>query len=268
MNETWLRDFPAWSAKLEGMVPYMYLDVKGIVTYGIGHAAFSPDTLIGLPWHHKDTDVRATEAQIRNEWAAVRDNKTLAKNGHLAAAGVTRLRLTADDVYEDTRAVMRNNHADLLRQYKDMDSWPLDAIWATHSMAWACGTAFSLPGPYRFTALAKKLAVLGDGDGDFAAAAIECHMNEAGNAGLIPRNKANKIMYRNAQVVRDTGLDPSVLYWPKELDKLSVSELEELLDSQRSLFEPVQIDVRELDEQIQVIHDMNSYFPERNDDVQ
>lgn len=256
MNPTLLRDFPLWSSKMEGWVPYMYLDVKGIVTFGVGHAAFSPDTLVRLPWYHKDTDVPATEAQIRNEWVAVRDNKMLAKhsvyNGH--AANFTRLRLTGEAVMEDTRTVMKYHHKELVEQYPQFEEWPLDAQWATHSMAWACGEAFSEPGPNRFTRLAKQLAVLGDGDGDFASAAIECHMNEMGNPGLKPRNIANKTMYRNAQVVRDTGLDPARLYWPKELSTMSVSELEELMDSQKKLEEPMAI-----------IRNINSYFPERNE---
>lgn len=259
MNKTLLRDFPAWSARFEGMVPYMYLDVKGIVTYGIGHAAFSPDTLLRLPWMHKDTDVSATEAQIRNEWVAVRDNKRLAMAGHLAAAEVTRLRLTADAVYDDTRTVMDYHHKELVEQYPAFESWPLDGQWATHSMAWACGEAFSEPGPNRFTNLARKLAALGDGDGDFAAAAVECHMNEKGNAGLIPRNKANKTMYRNAQVVMDKGLDRSRLYWPTELLSLKKEEIDDMVEHQSQ-----QVMSAIADADVWIVRDINSYFPERN----
>ncbi len=273
MNPTLLKDFPAWSAKYEGWSPYMYLDVKCIVTFGIGHAAFSPDTLVRLPWYHKDTDVPATEAQIRNEWVAVRDNKMLAKhgmfNGH--AAAFTRLRLTGEAVFEDTRTVLKYHHKELVEQYPALESWPLDAQWATHSMAWACGEAFSEPGPNRFTNLARKLKVLGDGDGDFAAAALECHMNEAGNPGLKPRNISNKMMYRNAQYVRDHNLDHERLWWPKDLSAMSVSEEEEFLDAIRTesrALEPVAVSLPEVSGEggpIPIIRNYNSYFPERNE---
>ena len=34
------------------------------------------------------------------------------------------------------------------------------------------------------------------------------------NLGIVPRNKRNKLLFENAQIVKDRGLDPSVLYWP------------------------------------------------------
>lgn len=251
MHPKLLDEFPEWTGKYEAVVPYMYLDVKGIVTFGIGHAAFSSDTVANLPWYHKGTDVRATEAQIRNEWASVRDNKMLAKhgifNGH--AANFTRLRMKIEDVYEDARNVMRHNHAVMLKQYPDMESWPLDAQMATHSMAWACGPAFGLPGPNRFVTLAKHLR-----DADFNRASEHCHMNETGNAGLIPRNIANKLMYRNSADVIARGMDPHVIYWPKDLRKAPKDVPSQAVSKPEAGHE----------EPMLIVRDMNSYFPERN----
>ena len=38
-------------------------------------------------------------------------------------------------------------------------------------------------------------------------------MRTDGNPGIVPRNTANRILYRNAALVRD----PEVLYWPRDL---------------------------------------------------
>ena len=49
------------------------------------------------------------------------------------------------------------------------------------------------------------------------AAALECKMNEVGNPGLIPRNRANRILLSNAAVVLAQGLEPSTLFYPRDL---------------------------------------------------
>ncbi len=54
---------------------------------------------------------------------------------------------------------------------------------------------------------------------DFTTAAKESHMNDAGNRGLIPRNRANALLFENAAAVLEDGGDVDVLYWPKEYAK-------------------------------------------------
>ncbi len=93
--------------------------------------------------------------------------------------------------------------------FSAFDNWPADAQMALLSMAWAMGPAG--PGNFpRFSAACENL--------DFNGAARECEMDATGNPGLVPRNLANKTLLSNAAVVRDQGLDASVLYYPTKLD--------------------------------------------------
>ena len=81
---------------------------------------------------------------------------------------------------------------------------------ATHSLAWACGASFHFP------KLASALLAR-----DFDAASVACTINEwsgsVHNTGVIPRNVANRLLYRNAQRVIDYRLDPDVLDWVHDL---------------------------------------------------
>ena len=64
-----------------------------------------------------------------------------------------------------------------------------------------------------FSAACQKL--------DFKTAAAECKLSEVGNPGVIPRNRANFVLFSNAAIVAapDSGLDPSTLFYPKDLSK-------------------------------------------------
>ena len=60
---------------------------------------------------------------------------------------------------------------------------------------------------------------------DFNGAAAECKMDETGNPGLIPRNKANFTLFSNAAIVisgeTGSGLQRSSLFYPQVLLKTS-----------------------------------------------
>lgn len=285
MNQKLLQLFPGWSAKFEGRVPWMYLDIRGIVTVCVGNALFSPDAAIALPFVHKDMVTPATERQKANEYVMIRDMKILAKQGHLAAAQYATLRLTDDAMDDLVRAKMSSNHEQMKNgqnkdySWPDMDTWPIDALLATHSMAWACGPAFDDPGPGRFTKLSKTLKA-----GDFESASKECHMNEVTpeglkNVGLVARNVANKLLYRNAAIVVKEGLDRDRLYWPQDLSKPEVLKLfkDEVGggakedDASADTVRPgaaseADVSIPGLGDSADqpIVHDMNSYFPERN----
>jgi hypothetical protein len=69
-------------------------------------------------------------------------------------------------------------------------------------MSWACGPGF------QFARLARALC-----DRDWAVAAVECKIREAGNPGVVPRNVANRVMYKNAEQSQAIGMDPSILIY-------------------------------------------------------
>ena len=48
--------FPAFSGRFEGRVPYMYLDVLGLVTVGVGNLVDPVETAQALPFHFRPNE--------------------------------------------------------------------------------------------------------------------------------------------------------------------------------------------------------------------
>lgn len=200
--------FVEFTAKFEGVVGgYLYQDVRGLVSTDIGYLADPLSLALPLPFVHAD-GTPATKAEITAEWIRIKDlppdenGRAAAQLGHLYAKRFATLHLTWISVKTMTLRKMDENDAALWRRFREFEDWPADAQLATHSMAWACGSAFHFP--HLSAALQSR---------DFMMAAEECHMDERGNPGLAPRNKANRILYQNAAL----GDDPSILYWPRDL---------------------------------------------------
>lgn len=204
--------FVPFSAGFEGVVPWLYADVLGLITVGIGNLVDPVDAALALPFVRPD-GTPATRDEIRAAWHAVKSRPELAQQGHRVAARHTTIRLTPQGIHDLVIRKLDANHAALAKQYPEIEQWPADAQLATHSMAWACGPAFGVPGAAgRFIHLATALR-----ERDFETAARECMMREAGNPGIVPRNRANRILYRNAAHSQSFQLDPSELFYPHEL---------------------------------------------------
>lgn len=192
--------FPVVSVTLEGYVPYMYLDVKGLVTTGVGNLIDPMNMAMNLPW--KLSGQPATQAQIADEWNLVKSNTTLAKHGHLAAKGVTKLRLDKADVEVLVGTVLNRFYGILKHRFPEFDSWPADAQLATLSMAWACGPWF------RFGHLEKALL-----SQNFTQAAASCAIDTTGNPGVKPRNVMNFSLYRSAAAAKAGKLSPDFAHY-------------------------------------------------------
>ena len=147
---------------------------------------------------------------------------------HLSPASVEKLILRK----------LNQNHTHLSGRFRQIDEWPAAAQFAVHSLAWACGPAFRFPA---LTAYLKSQ--------NWKAAIGEIHINEYGpdrikgtnddNPGVKPRNDANKLLLQEASDVVRLGLDRDKLWYPK---RPAVTVEPDIL----------------------IIHDINSYFPERN----
>ncbi len=212
--------FPAFSAKFEGRVPYMYLDVLGLVTVGVGNLVDPVATAQALPFRFKNQPgiaapaSPATRDQIAAEWQRLKNDPTLKTSGHLACEPITQLELSDDAIDALILDRVTKNEAFLKGQqwFQDFDNWPADAQLGLLSMAWAMGPAG--PGGFpNFRGACLKL--------DFSGAAAECKMNEAGNPGLIPRNQANITLFNNAAMVLAQGnqgrFQRQILYYPATL---------------------------------------------------
>ncbi len=219
-------DFPAFSAQFEGRVPYMYLDVRGLVTVGVGNLVDPITEAQALPFRFKNNPgiaapgSPATPSQIAAEWQTLKNNPSLATRGFKACEPITQLELSDDAIDSLILDRLTKNEGFLKRQqwFQGFDTWPADAQLGLLSMAWAMGPAG--PGGFpNFRAACQRL--------DFNSAAAECRMNEAGNPGLAPRNNANVTLFSNAAIVlagpAQANLDRANLYYPRALTAADIA---------------------------------------------
>jgi GH24 family phage-related lysozyme (muramidase) len=214
-------NFRVFNTQFEGCIPYMYLDIKGLVTVAVGNLVDPVELAQALPFRFKNTPgIAATPDQIAAEWDMLKNDPSLAAKGHKACESITQLELNDDSIDSLISDRLTRNESFLKRQpwFQGFDAWPADAQLGLLSMAWAMGPA----GPGRFTHFRAACQNL-----DFNAAAAECRMNEAGNPGLIPRNQANVTLFSNAAIVLagepPGGLQSSTLYYPRSLTTADIA---------------------------------------------
>lgn len=193
--------FLDFTSPLEGVVQWMYADVRGLITTAIGNLIDPLSLALPLPWRRPDGSP-ASGDEVIAEWQKVKNDPNSAKLGHRYSQRLTRLRLTEDGVRDLVFQKLDENDVALRKRFPGFEEWPADAQLATHSMAWACGPAF------RFPLLEKALRAK-----DWEAAADEAHISTTNNPGVVPRNLENRKLYRNAARAEDSD----VLYWPRDL---------------------------------------------------
>ncbi|GAB3894262.1 lysozyme [Spirosoma agri] len=211
------QSFRAFNEPFEGVVPYMYLDILGLVTVGVGNLIDPISAALSLPFQYKNKPGITTPGApaatnvIEAEWKLLKGKQELAKLHHRACAKLTNLELSEDAINKLIQKRLQQNESFLKRQipFQNFDNWPADAQLAILSMAWAMG-----PGNlHKWTLFAGGCKRM-----DFDTAAENCRMREAGNPGVIPRNKANKHLFQNAAAVlageADGFYQISTLYYP------------------------------------------------------
>lgn len=179
--------WPEFSRRYEGRLPFMYLDIKGLVTTGIGNLADPVSLALRMPWRSADGST-ATDAAIRAEWAAVKARKDLIQDP-AAFKGVTELRLSSDGIDQIMTSKLLQNEAIIRQVWPAWDTFPADAQLGVLSMAWAMGPYFWQKFP-RFT---RHIAAR-----DWTRAADECLISETGNPGVRGRNVANRACFLDA----------------------------------------------------------------------
>jgi len=194
------RHWVAFSAPLEGVVPWMYADVKGLVTTAIGNLIDPVSYALALPWVRRDGSA-ATPAEVVADWQRIKGDASMARLGHRAAERVTSLRLTPEGVEAVVLRKLDEVDAQLAQRWQEYETWPADAQLAVLSMAWAMGAAFDFP---KFDAAVRRALWL--------VAAHECTISERGNPGVAPRNQRNRLLFGAAHRVQQGGLDPDQLW--------------------------------------------------------
>lgn len=201
MKQEGIDEFFPMTEKFEGKVPWMYLDILGLVTLAIGNLVDSPAEVMSLPFFRLD-GTPATDAEISEEWHRIkaggcghytdplqcaRTPKCFAHAGHMSTKNVCKLRLTEEGIRDLVLRKLAQNDATLTHRFPEFQDWPWEAQLATHSVSWACGTAF------RFPKLEAALRAQ-----DFARAVLECTISEVGNPGVAPRNVCNRELFEAA----------------------------------------------------------------------
>ncbi|MFD7096781.1 peptidoglycan-binding domain-containing protein [Streptomyces xanthophaeus] len=189
--------FLPFSEPLEGRLHFMYLDVKSLVSTGVGNlldadnpANFGSNPvpladIFTLAWFDKDSSALASSTEIKAEYTKVKFSGT-AFSTIAQKKAITRLRISDKEI-----DVLVTNKLDSFETslktrapFADMDDWPADGQLGLLSMAWAMGPFFNFP---KFQNAATA--------GDWLAMARECKMTEAGNPGVIPRNVRNALLF-------------------------------------------------------------------------
>jgi len=200
-----------FNTPLEGLVRFMYQDVKGLITIGMGNLIDPISTALGLPFKKRQGGTLATRAEIEAEWKLIKGKPELAKKGHRACDPLCTLELDDAAIDDLIRKKLEQNEKFLKTQkpFLKFDQWPADAQMALLSMAWAMGPGFASRWP-KFSAACEKM--------DFLAATENCRMSEVGNAGVRPRNDANQRLFKNADAVlagqADGFYSGDTLYYP------------------------------------------------------
>jgi hypothetical protein len=195
--------FVPFTAKFEGALSFMYLDVRGLVTTGIGNLIDPIGLATSLPWRRPDGSI-ATVSEIEDNWHLVKGRADMASGGGVAfgrLAGNT-LRLDQDGIDQVVALRFHENESILASQFPAYGSWPADAQLALHSLAWARGPANFRGGFPRLTA-----ALLAR---DFRTAATQSNL--AGNT--TGRNAADAALFNAAADVEAGSGSPDDLHVP------------------------------------------------------
>lgn len=158
VRDGWL----AFTKPLEGYVPWPYLDIRGLVTIGYGCLVdpFALAAPAGIPegiW-------QAVKVMVPGMAATRYDHGWRATQDQLQAVALARL--DSDVPVLET-------------VFGDLSAFPEQVQLVICSLDWACGAGW----PHEFPRGSAALKA-----GDWAAAAEELHIQEAGNPGVAPRN--------------------------------------------------------------------------------
>jgi hypothetical protein len=184
----------------------MYLDILGLVTCAVGILIDPISLAMPLPWKRDSDGERATPDQVRAAWHALKDRQDLKKRHVSHARALTGLHLDDADIDAIVAKKLESNAAHLAKKHFPLfEEFPADAQLGLLSMAWAVGPDFPVKFP-TFTGHAKRQ--------QWESAIHHCTIREAGNPGVVPRNRANRVCFANAEIVNRCGLARDILRWP------------------------------------------------------
>ncbi len=215
MHDSVRNGFNAFSEPLESREHMMYLDVKSLVSTGVGNLLDADDPenfgsnpvplpdIFTLDWTDRTTGVPADSAAVEDEYRKIKFSGTA--NAPISQKRAIAQLLVSDQSVDALITRKLDAFEISLRgrpPFAGYDGWPAPGQLGLLSMAWAMGPMFRFP---HFETAAA--------DGDWLTMARECRMTEAGNPGVIPRNVRNGLLFTLAGWVTDQGGDITALVY-------------------------------------------------------
>lgn len=241
--------FTQYTSDLEGTFSSPYSDVKRLITVGRGHLIDPVERCLALEWWIGDR--RASDVEVRNDWHMLKDQALGMSDSKLQGwaadeqAPLTSIRLRPEYIDALTIRQLRANYAYIEAHLMPrIGEFSADALLGVMSLAWAVGAGFDQTKPPRTEFVAACNAA------NWITAGAHARLREAGNKGVIARNKHQDLCFSNAATVKTRGLDPAALWWPNicpkedHLSTVAVKALE-LGIAKNSLFVPAPKDDEE-----------------------
>jgi hypothetical protein len=191
--------WPAVCSRFEGRCWWMYLDVKFLVTTGLGILLETVEEAQSMPWFRVSDGQDATDAQIATEYQRVKSLRHLADNGGFAYKPSAQLRLPEDEIDRQLMATTEKFWNTFKTVHPDVDLWPADAQLAAMDLMWQNGPKFTRAG--------------GSWPNMRAAFHAEDWVRAAANVpGTHPRAMFRKKLFNNAAKVVEFDLDRDKLW--------------------------------------------------------
>ncbi|HEX6053726.1 MAG TPA: hypothetical protein VFZ21_30865 [Gemmatimonadaceae bacterium] len=175
---------------LEGRIQWMYCDILGKVTTGVGNLIDSPEAAAKFGWTYQD-GVVALREDIAKEWQLVKSGRLPARE----AETITALRLQDAAIDNAVFRQLAENERDIIERWGNWDKFPASAQMGILSMAWAMGSGFWRKFP-KFSRAVDLQA--------WDEAGRECLIRSTGNPGVVPRNRANANLFAQAHAAMET----------------------------------------------------------------
>ena len=195
--------FPLFSKPLEGRLNTMYLDNRGLVTTGVGCLIDSVADAQRLPWKVA-SGAPATAAQVAAAWNSVKGGvAATTKTWWNSIVGTTPVPLHLEWADVDALTLSRAGAfvKTLTSNFPNILGWPADAQLGILSVAWGCG-----PNLQNVTWMSPFVAcVRADDFAGMAGTATWSNINAN-------RKSAQRLLFENAALVAQQGLDRSVVH--------------------------------------------------------
>lgn len=195
--------FPSYSAKHEGSFLSPYADIRGLITCSIGVLIDPIELALGVDWRIGERV--ATEAEVRDDWHALKSRSELKSWTAKRQAPLTSIRLTQAGSDALVRKRLQANVAYIKKFLTAWDTAPADAQLAVASLCWAVGAGLNKTRPAFVAAF---------NDGNWLACKQHARIREDNNPGVVGRNRDQERCFDNALTVTENSLDPAVLHWP------------------------------------------------------